>query len=236
MWCVHHMRFCGNWLTCFLWVLLRLPADCEPTGSCSAHGWEPGRRLPCPSVLAQNQVCSAQRWPGARWQVTHSLLFPNFTLTEQKKGLLIDCLRFSVLLLLFSRLLSPGTDVTSQLDSWIDKFCLDADVFVLVANSESTLMNTVGIRKRILQWRLGFVLMVCSTQSLASATLLSRLQCADCGSPPARVMPLLFFLAPGIHAMWGWTQSITALKTGCDPLKGTSRALSLQGCESDPGL
>uniref|UniRef100_A0A4W6FDB5 Mitofusin 1b n=1 Tax=Lates calcarifer TaxID=8187 RepID=A0A4W6FDB5_LATCA len=27
---------------------------------------------------------------------------------------------------------SPGTDVTSQLDSWIDKFCLDADVFVLV--------------------------------------------------------------------------------------------------------
>lgn len=40
-------------------------------------------------------------------------------------------------------LCSPGTDVTSQLDSWIDKFCLDADVFVLVANSESTLMNTV---------------------------------------------------------------------------------------------
>ena len=40
--------------------------------------------------------------------------------------------------------LSPGTDVTTQLDSWIDKFCLDADVFVLVANSESTLMNTVS--------------------------------------------------------------------------------------------
>nr|XP_004570298.1 mitofusin-1 [Maylandia zebra] len=37
---------------------------------------------------------------------------------------------------------SPGTDVTLELDSWIDKFCLDADVFVLVANSESTLMNT----------------------------------------------------------------------------------------------
>uniref|UniRef100_A0A8C9VFP8 Mitofusin 1 n=1 Tax=Scleropages formosus TaxID=113540 RepID=A0A8C9VFP8_SCLFO len=37
---------------------------------------------------------------------------------------------------------SPGTDVTSELDSWIDRFCLDADVFVLVANSESTLMNT----------------------------------------------------------------------------------------------
>ncbi|XP_073705020.1 mitofusin-1 isoform X2 [Garra rufa] len=37
---------------------------------------------------------------------------------------------------------SPGTDVTSELDSWIDKFCLDADVFVLVTNSESTIMNT----------------------------------------------------------------------------------------------
>lgn len=40
---------------------------------------------------------------------------------------------------------SPGTDVTTELDSWIDKFCLDADVFVLVANSESTLMNTVNV-------------------------------------------------------------------------------------------
>lgn len=43
----------------------------------------------------------------------------------------------------FVFLCSPGTDVTTELDSWIDKFCLDADVFVLVANSESTLMNTV---------------------------------------------------------------------------------------------
>ena len=39
---------------------------------------------------------------------------------------------------------SPGIDVTTELDSWIDKFCLDADVFVLVANSESTLMQTVS--------------------------------------------------------------------------------------------
>ncbi|XP_010767560.1 mitofusin-2-like [Notothenia coriiceps] len=37
---------------------------------------------------------------------------------------------------------SPGIDVTTELDSWIDKFCQDADVFVLVANSESTLMQT----------------------------------------------------------------------------------------------
>ncbi|KAI3374915.1 hypothetical protein L3Q82_021051, partial [Scortum barcoo] len=41
-----------------------------------------------------------------------------------------------------SGLWHPGTDVTLELDSWIDKFCLDADVFVLVGNAESTLMNT----------------------------------------------------------------------------------------------
>ncbi|KAG8136186.1 hypothetical protein E2320_009158 [Naja naja] len=43
---------------------------------------------------------------------------------------------------------SPGTDVTTELDTWIDKFCLDADVFVLVANSESTLMNTLRVVDR----------------------------------------------------------------------------------------
>ncbi|RUS87131.1 hypothetical protein EGW08_005131, partial [Elysia chlorotica] len=37
---------------------------------------------------------------------------------------------------------SPGIDVTPDLDSWIDNHCLDADVFVLVANAESTLMQT----------------------------------------------------------------------------------------------
>nr|CAG4646047.1 EOG090X01A3 [Macrothrix elegans] len=37
---------------------------------------------------------------------------------------------------------SPGIDVSPNLDSWIDRHCLDADVFVLVANSESTLMLT----------------------------------------------------------------------------------------------
>ncbi len=37
---------------------------------------------------------------------------------------------------------SPGIDVETDLDEWIDKFCLDADVFVLVANAESTLMLT----------------------------------------------------------------------------------------------
>lgn len=41
---------------------------------------------------------------------------------------------------------SPGIDVSPDLDTWIDKFCRDADVFVLVANAESTLMQTVHIR------------------------------------------------------------------------------------------
>ena len=39
---------------------------------------------------------------------------------------------------------SPGIDVTPNLDLWIDKFCVDADVFVLVSNAESTLMQTVN--------------------------------------------------------------------------------------------
>lgn len=38
---------------------------------------------------------------------------------------------------------SPGIDVSPNLDLWIDKFCVDADVFVLVSNAESTLMQTV---------------------------------------------------------------------------------------------
>ena len=44
---------------------------------------------------------------------------------------------------LFCLLSSPGIDVSPDLDLWIDKHCLDADVFVLVANAESTLMVTV---------------------------------------------------------------------------------------------
>lgn len=34
---------------------------------------------------------------------------------------------------------SPGVDLKPEYDTWIDKHCLDADLFVLVANSESTL-------------------------------------------------------------------------------------------------
>lgn len=63
---------------------------------------------------------------------------------QRKIKIRLTCYFTNVFVLLTSLPLhSPGTDVTSQLDSWIDKFCLDADVFVLVANSESTLMNTV---------------------------------------------------------------------------------------------
>ena len=38
---------------------------------------------------------------------------------------------------------SPGIDVSPDLDLWIDQHCLDADVFVLVANAESTLTVAV---------------------------------------------------------------------------------------------
>ena len=37
---------------------------------------------------------------------------------------------------------SPGIDVTPDLDVWIDKHCQNADVFVLVVNSESTINHT----------------------------------------------------------------------------------------------
>ena len=36
---------------------------------------------------------------------------------------------------------SPGVDVTSCSDSWIQQFCQDADIFILVSNSESTIMR-----------------------------------------------------------------------------------------------
>lgn len=47
-------------------------------------------------------------------------------------------------------LTSPGIDVSPDLDTWIDKFCRDADVFVLVANAESTLMQTVYTRSLLI--------------------------------------------------------------------------------------
>lgn len=44
-------------------------ADCKPAGSRSPHGWESGRRLPRPCVLAKVQVCPPSWWFGARRQV-----------------------------------------------------------------------------------------------------------------------------------------------------------------------
>jgi len=37
---------------------------------------------------------------------------------------------------------SPGISVDIKTDTWIDKYCLDADVFIFVANAESTIMET----------------------------------------------------------------------------------------------
>lgn len=39
---------------------------------------------------------------------------------------------------------SPGVDVSPNLDDWIDNHCLDADVFVLVLNAESTMTLAVS--------------------------------------------------------------------------------------------
>jgi hypothetical protein len=43
-------------------------------------------------------------------------------------------------------LFSPGVDLSPAFDSWIDKHCIDADVFVLVCNAESTLTQAVSSR------------------------------------------------------------------------------------------
>jgi mitofusin 2 len=42
---------------------------------------------------------------------------------------------------------SPGVDVSPNLDDWIDNFCLNADVFVLVLNAESTMTLAVRVLK-----------------------------------------------------------------------------------------
>lgn len=39
---------------------------------------------------------------------------------------------------------SPGVDVSRNLDDWIDNHCLNADVFVLVLNAESTMTLAVS--------------------------------------------------------------------------------------------
>lgn len=44
---------------------------------------------------------------------------------------------------------SPGVDVSPNLDDWIDNHCLNADVFVLVLNAESTMTLAVSSINRI---------------------------------------------------------------------------------------
>lgn len=46
---------------------------------------------------------------------------------------------------------SPGVDVSANLNDWIENHCLNADVFVLVLNAESTMTLAVNIFKSILQ-------------------------------------------------------------------------------------
>lgn len=46
---------------------------------------------------------------------------------------------------------SPGVDVSPNLDDWIDNHCLDADVFVLVLNSESTMTIAVSFKMKYIR-------------------------------------------------------------------------------------
>lgn len=146
-------------------------------------------------------------------------------------------------------LCSPGTDVTSQLDSWIDKFCLDADVFVLVANSESTLMNTVTLRELIALWRFGCVLMVWSPERTIESNIVFNsgwqhlcVMCAlcDCAEPINWVQnvaacvcvePLLFLLAQAfLLCEAGHSQSQSSLNRQ-QPLKGQRTHFPLRAVE-----
>ena len=40
---------------------------------------------------------------------------------------------------------SPGLDVSTNLDQWIETHCLDADVFVLVISAEATIAGAVSV-------------------------------------------------------------------------------------------
>jgi len=41
---------------------------------------------------------------------------------------------------------SPGIDVSANLDQWIENYCLDADVFVLVISAEATITVSVSFK------------------------------------------------------------------------------------------
>lgn len=71
---------------------------------------------------------------------------------------------------------SPGIDMDPDLDHWINQYCLDADVFVLVSNAESTLMtavSTTGVKSSSINFfhrkRSFFIELVNVYQSLISS-------------------------------------------------------------------
>ena len=49
---------------------------------------------------------------------------------------------------------SPGIDIDGDFDSWIESYCMDAEIFVLVVNAESTLMmrEKTFFKKVCLNW------------------------------------------------------------------------------------
>lgn len=91
----------------------------------SEQGEQEGKRKPVESVSSLANALSSEKlddaslvrifWPKTKCKILHDDV------------VLVD---------------SPGIDVSPNLDEWIDKHCLSADVFVLVSNAESTLMRT----------------------------------------------------------------------------------------------
>lgn len=67
---------------------------------------------------------------------------------------------------------SPGVDVSPNLNDWIDNFCLNADVFVLVLNAESTMTLAVGSLSNV--YSRAIILKPIHCRFLTGETLLPR--------------------------------------------------------------
>ena len=115
----------GHTTNCFLQVE---GSDLEEAFLCvedSEEGHQEGKRKPVESVSSLANALSSEKlddaslvrifWPKTKCKILHDDV------------VLVD---------------SPGIDVSPNLDEWIDRHCLSADVFVLVSNAESTLMRT----------------------------------------------------------------------------------------------
>ena len=144
----------------------------QPFGECSEQG-EVDAREPDKDSLAQAQVSSPARRCCSCWQVPKWFscgLFMSeccgLDVIFEWFSVWLHCVRIVItsddgsgcvstgeylpedhLLILIN--FSPGIDLSADVDEWIDKFCLDADVFVLVANAESTIMQTVSWHLRL---------------------------------------------------------------------------------------